>query len=198
MVTGGARGPAHGANFGLGISVAGRLRGRRYPAGLRPGAGNSEIVDGPVDRQFADGAAGKRSGLTTKLSAVMARRVPFILMWAASPRGSVEESKSSGANSPSIRRRLATARRHAPFRSARREIESWVRRQPWRESSKRESKPIGIFDARTGNRPRRSPRRKPSVHQSAAPACTRCRRVYTAPVSTLPSAPLRTEPLWDR
>ena len=50
---------------------------------------------------------GKLSGLTTKLSAVMAMRAPSMLRCAASPSGSEDESKRTGANRPSIKRRLA-------------------------------------------------------------------------------------------
>ena len=50
---------------------------------------------------------GKVSGLTTKLSVVMAMRVPLKSRWAASPNGSEEDAKRRGAKRPSTSRRLA-------------------------------------------------------------------------------------------
>ena len=60
-----------------------------------------------VKAGLVDKPPGKRKGLTTKLSVVIAIRVPLIWICAASPSGPCEEPKRMGANNPSTSLRLA-------------------------------------------------------------------------------------------
>ena len=73
---------------------------------LCPCAGNRQVVHCAIHGQFADRAAGEAQRLTTKLSVVIASRVPFIWTKAASPKGSVASVKM-GTSKPSISRRVA-------------------------------------------------------------------------------------------
>ena len=87
--------------------------------------GHGEVVDGAVDGQFADGAARKAQGLTTKLSVVMARRVPFKRMCAASPRGSAdatEEHRREQAFDQAAAGLAARAVRHFDLRVAKSDL----------------------------------------------------------------------------
>ena len=124
-----ARGLGHGANFGFqnfGRQAGFEHEGDHQRLGAR--ARDGEIVDRAVDRQFADGAARESAaGFTTKLSVVMARRVPFDLTCAASPSGSAdgaEEKRREQAFDQPAAGLAARAVRHLDLRD--RETGSWA------------------------------------------------------------------------
>ena len=73
--------------------------------GLAPDTARSFTV--PLIASSPMEPPGKRKGFTTKQSVVMAIRVPAISRAAESPSGSLDEPNRSGANRPSINRRLA-------------------------------------------------------------------------------------------
>ena len=124
-----ARRVGHGANFGFqnvrAGSPASRMIGDHQRFG--PRAGNRQVVHRSVDRQFADGAAGKTQGLTTKLSVVMAtrravdhRRAPRrpAVPWTSRTAGAQTGLRSAGG--------WPCRPRRAPFRSAGRGTGSWA------------------------------------------------------------------------
>ena len=91
-------------------------------------AGNRQIVHGAVDGQFADGAAGKRRGLTTKLSVVIATRGSVDFEWAASPEVRMSCRKAAARTGLRPDGGWLCRRRRGPFRSAGRESGSWAAR----------------------------------------------------------------------
>ena len=167
------------------------------------GAGNRQVVHRAVDRQFADGAAGKAQRLDHELSVVMAMRVPLMSTCAASPSGSVESIRTAAART-GLRSAAGSPchRRRAPFRSADRGTGSCG-------SGRRPSDCVALgrehaghhrrlCDVRSCSRRRMILPTKPSARRRDARACTPCRTTCTAPASTHPSALRRTAPPWDR
>ena len=93
MITSGAlRGSGHGAHFGFQHlrrqSGFEHIRSPPASAARAPDTARSFTV--PLTASSPMEPPGKRSGLTTKLSVVMAKRVPLISRCAASPRGSAD------------------------------------------------------------------------------------------------------------
>ena len=192
--------PRHGAHFGL--QDFRRQAGFQHIGDdqrLGARAGNGQVVDRAVDRQFADGAARKtqRADHEAVGGDGDARAVQADVRGIAQRLGGRSEEDAarrglrSGDGWPCRPRR-------APFRSADREIESSECGHAMRGPFTLESKPMRTSGAHTDNTPRRRLRRRPSARPPDAPACIRCRRACTAPASALPSAPRRTARPWDR